>query len=206
MSAVVARPCRRLSRKESRILVRRVRDLVADVKMPTKRLAEILGCSVRTARRILNSGDKIPLLRRAYAHKVSRLLGVSMESICTEREQPGGGEIKGWKTSDTLPQARYTAAMLGLSVCNIATMAFGLAASFSVMYALDGRPASVEVTVIPGPAKRCVMCWYFSDSMGCVVMRYTNSSGAVVYDAVPTWSAIKTILSLIEHEQTHHTA
>jgi hypothetical protein len=185
--------------------MRRIRDLVSGDRKPTKRLAEILDCSSRTARRLLNSGDSAPLLRRAYAHKVSRILGLPMEEVYSLREQPGGVELRGWKTEDTTQQARQTAATLGLLICNLASMAFKLPASFSVVYGLDDRPTYVEVTIVTGPGRRSSLRWYYSDAMGAVVMRYTDANNAIPYDAIPSWSAVKTILSILENEQKNCT-
>ena len=185
--------------------MRRIRDLVRDHRKPTKRLAEILDCSSRTARRLLNSGDTTPLLRRAYAHRVSRVLGLPMEEVYSLREQPGGVELRGWRTEDTTQQARQTAATLGLLVCNLASMAFKLPASFSVVYGLDDRPTCVEVTIVTGPGRRSSLLWYHSDAMGAVVMRYTDANNTVPYDAIPSWVTVKNILSILENDQKNFT-
>ena len=145
------RPSLRLSHPDSARLLQNIRGYLPDTRYSrTKRLAEIFGCDLRTARRILNTpAGKLPRLRRVYLMHAVKYTGVP--AIGLTGRTVAGPEIKRYMRlmSDRLPTLDRFKALTALAASMTAhcMYSYALPASFTVDSSENGEPFALRIDI-----------------------------------------------------------
>lgn len=193
----------RLSPTESAALLRFVARNARAGKLDARKLARIVGCSLRTAQRLLSGNAR--LVRRSYAVKLSAALGWPIESMLDVVDATLADRLTGWYGVTWNSDAHLAAANLA---CGVAAFAlsprYELPSDYFVSNSVvSGRPDYVIVTLKPlfGPRYRLM---FTEDKllrgMRMEVTRYGDPKGHIDTNVKLTLNTLKYLLSRISDD------
>lgn len=186
MTTVVKLPrgSRLLSQAASIKLVQSVKVFVGASRRGTETFARILGCSKRTARRLLHPKglEQFPRLRRCYAIQAARVSGIPVETLCGRADaQPASPRLEAWRPEDSDLEARRKAVTLAAQLSARASFGYDLLCNFAVSHGIAGRPSSVVLELSYGNSFKHRLTLADFDGRGQVGMEYgTDRDGAVL--------------------------
>jgi hypothetical protein len=170
---------------------------------PVTYAARMLGCSYRTAWRILSS--RVPYtakIRKAYVVAYAFNTGAPYEHIVRPFDLDYSAAIVGWLDVTIASQATKTAALLGAGIATRSMTAHNMVADFSVLHSYDGRPASVVVLVKASPGVAHQLRISEMSDVGGLVLTHTGPKSDMRCQVRPTETFIDNILRSIKNE-TH---
>ena len=197
-----------LERSETDKAVAFVREVCADQRHPTKFLTKAMGCSPRTARRLLSSSAPYSsLMKRSYIVAFAASVGCPLETVTQPVDVEYIEALAGWMTTNPASLATKVAAALGAGIATRAMRVFNMPTDFTVAHGPDGRPASVrvDITAVIGRKERHGLVVAASSLTGGLLLTHLDESGAQRCQVTPSADAIDRILKSIKHEQKNIT-
>lgn len=197
-----------LDRAETDKALAFVKECCSRQHSPVRFLCAAMGCSARTARRIL-AKDKpyASLLKRAYAAAFSRSVGHPLEVVTQPADITYATALRGWTNDLTASLATRTAAHLGAGIATRAMQVFGMLADFSVTHGIDGRPSAVHVSIAPaqGNNLRHTLSTAESSFARGLLLTHFDGRNAQRSQVTPSADCIDRILKAIKDEGKNYT-
>lgn len=170
-------------------------------QFPVTYAARMLGCSYRTAWRILS--EKFPYtacIRKAYIVSYAYNTGSPFEHIVRPFDADYATAIAGWLDVTIASQATKTASLLGAGIATRSMTAHNMVADFSVSHSSDGRPAAVVVIVKASVGLTHQLRISEMSDVGGLVLTHTGPRSEVRCQVRPTEAFIDNILRNIKNE------
>jgi hypothetical protein len=197
-----------LDREETGKALAFVREICAKQRYPVKFLAYAMGCSLKTAGRILASKRPYTTpLKRAYMVSFSSYVGCPLEVITQPMDLDYVAALEGWQSVSPASLATKVASALGAGMATRSMCVFSMPADFTVMHGPDGRPASVrvDVTAEVGRRERHSLLVAESGFAGGLLLTHLDEARNQRGQVTPSADAIDRILKSIKNEQKNHT-
>ena len=177
-----------------------IRECCAQQAYPVKFLHRTMGCSEKTAGRILStSRPYTSLLKRAYAAAFAVNLGYPLECVTQPADTDYADALKGWPTVGPASMATKVAAVLGAGIATRAMRVYGLLADFTVSHGIEGRPSVVSVAISKEPNQgRHILAIAESSYTGGMLVTHFDSQKHQRCQLTPTEESIDRILKTIK--------
>lgn len=191
---------RKLTPAESDAMRERLIGFVAK-EPPARRahkLARVMGCSERTARRVLTRTHGVAM-RRAYATHASMTLGIPVSVFCkpTLTFSPVT-YLPTWEGLMCADSANREAMNLLTLVSNMLRVTKGLATSHALYNDFNGYPHALTIQVMLLDRPPATLRFSVSSRRDRMRLNYTDSKGICQFSAVPN---LKTVETIIKHIQ-----
>ncbi len=178
MNTVSARPVRKLSRAGSRRFVEIARANFVVLARPVYSLSKVLGCSLKTARRILKPVDVTFRIRDSYAVRLAAHLGMSKRAMLRVVSGDMAEDFFAkWPAANTALDNREAARKLGQGAERIAVNSYELPCELSYVNHVNFSTALVILRVIPYPDPDLIHTFTFSIRDGYVEVAHQYPNG-----------------------------
>lgn len=192
---------RKLTESETEVALRYLYDYVQGKPRPAHLAAEAMRCGLRTAERILSTGQPFTgRLKRRYVVNMSLHTGIPLENILRTCWQGYREHLGGWLVVQLPSAAIKAAAELAAGISIKALMGYGIRSDYTVTQGVNGRPSTVEMKLYNTTNGTHTLTFKESRYHRGLNMVYQIPGGHALYNGDPKADTIENILCLVARE------
>ena len=186
LEQVKRRAPRRLTKPDSIRLIQNIKAMVAGKRFPVAAMAEIMGCSRRTARRWFNaSPGEIPGIGGRYAQSAAVYTGLSVCRLTADeaRNDTLTEAIRSLSSRDAL-ELYKTAGIMALHMASFCHAYTGCFVDYTVSHARDHSPMRIDLSLSSPDGKQFLIQTEKISTHGWIIKLLHGTHGVVFQAAL----------------------